>query len=481
MRIGGIVATGMSNFCRWLHEWNKKRKAVGKAAIGLKELAWKMKWLRYIFPERYLYEWQWRLIQTREERRFWHYLEDGNKRFGRSLSQAEIEKISEYERRYTEFRVQFMPSHTTIAGLCMDYMFFSEDSTHDDEHVCRLLFHDGEFDVYTTPNMYLSSKFSEMFETITRDNCSFWYECLKGNRERVIIETSFTYQRRQYEESYQFMMNGKEILHKAMFSFSKEEEIKGQESLEKLGIQEPYICIFARDARYNATRYKEVTWEQDSLDLRNSDINTLKKMTQYFWNRGIQSIRMGAMMATTYHCKGAVDYTNVGRTEFLDAYVFSKCRFFIGDASGLVALPMFFKKPIGLINLQVAIYHYDNLAPMTIGIFLKYYDPIRKCYLRLKEWGVLFRNIVISNMDFNSYMQQHYTVVKNSSEEILDIAKELEAIHNRTMQYTEHDEKLQRRYRDIVKGFQSMFPILVNPYPGRIGAQWLRDNEWFLE
>ncbi len=477
-----IFAKVMVSIQNRLGDWNESRKAAGKVPIGLHEITWKMKWLRCVFPERWLYEWMWQLVQIREERRFWRYLTDGFKRFGRPLSVVEKERLTHYERNYTEIRVQFMPSHTTIGGLCIDYIYFSEDSRNDDKKVLRLLFHEGEFDTYITPNQYMSDKFDEYFERITKENCSFWYEYLMRNNKRVIVETSFHYKRRQYNESrYFFMEKGKIIPHKAFFAFSADEMERGQAAMQKIGISEPYICIFARDGRYNVEMSLVSTWENESLDLRNSDIYSFKQLTHYFGEKEIQSVRMGALVESKYQLKGAVDYANTGRTDFLDVFIFSKCLFFIGDASGIGAIPFLLGRPIVYINIYTLLWCMDYVQPMTLGIFLKYYDPVCKCYLRMKKWVEVQIRCFIEQMDFHAYMRQHYEIIHNTSEEILDVAKEMEAIHNHTIQYTEHDEELQQRYRVIVKSIQSLFPIVECPYPGRIGMQWLRDNEWFLE
>lgn len=477
-----FFASLMVSFHKRIWDWNESRKMAGKVQFGVREISWKMKWLRYIFPERWLYEGTEIWYQLRSERWFWNYLEEGSKCFGRPLSKVEIEMVKKYERQYTNVFIQVMEKRTAIPGLCIDYMFFSEDSRNDDAHVCRLLLHEGEFEgTFDPPNNYLSNKFDEQFQRITRENCSFWYAFLKKKRNKVKIEFTQTYRKRQYYEALRFPENGKPIVHNAIFAFSDKEEKEGKEAVRTLGISEPYICIFARDGRYNAEMRKGSPVERDSVDLRNTDINAFKKMTCYFGEKGIQSVRMGALMEKPYHCEGAIDYSNIGRTEFLDIYVFSKCMFFIGDISGIGGIPIFLGKLVAFINIHVAVHCGDRTEPMTLGIFLKYYDPVQKRYLRWKEWVNIAINYAAKGIDYVWYIRQHYEVIYNTPEEILEVAKEMEMIHNHTMHYTEYDEMLQQRYRDLVKSVQSKFPLLFCPFPGRIGMQWLRDNEWFLE
>ena len=197
-------------------------------------------------------------------------------------------------------------------------------------------------------------------------------------------------------------------------------------------------------------------------------------------------MRMGTVVATKYECDGAVDYANCGRTEFLDAYIFSRCRFFIGDVSGIQGLAFLSGKLWVGINLPQVMEYGDQTQPMAIGIFLKYYDRVRKRYLRLRDMIALeieYRMSLATSGDggYLLYMRKNYDIIRNTPQEIEDIAKEMDAIQNQLIQYTEHDEQLQQRYRDFIRSSSSMFPALQGGLPGRIGMQWLRDNEWFLD
>lgn len=448
---------------------------------------WKAICLKKFFPEEWLYERDYQRRYKKWEQRLYRRLVEANVKLGRSLTEEETKKLQEFESRYTSIRLWFMDSHATIAGLCFGYAFFAEDSKNDEGHVCRVLYRDGEFDSsYISPNTYLSDKFYESFDSITKENFAFWYAYLMRNRDKIIIETIESHLKREYVEMRKFYDTGQVISHNGELTFSKEEERTGEDRMKRLGISEPFICIFARDARYNHEERHISTLEIDSQNLRNSDINTFKPMTVYFGAQNIQSVRMGAVAATKYECEYAVDYANAGRTEFLDAFLFSRCKFFIGDNSGIFGLTLLAGTPYVAVNLHVPIWFGDQTVWPVVGIYLKYYDKKARRFLRLREivsLQIWYHASVQEPNDggYDVYIRKHYHIVRNTPEEILDVAKEMEAIQNHTIQYTEHDEQLQKRYRFIINSFLSMYPTVISPFPGRIGQQWLRDNEWFLE
>lgn len=499
--VKNMLPVGVVEFGRWLRGWDEQRESplsILLARITVYVPAsirdfwyrrdwWKAVLLKKIFPETWLYERDYQKRYKKWEQRIMRRLIVANNHLGRSLTIEEVEKLKDYESKFTNIRLLVMDSNPSIAGLCVGYSFFAEDACSDDEHVCRVLYRDGEFDSsYITPNMYLSDKFYENFDSITKENFAFWHEYLMRNRDKLTVETINWHIKQSYAEMRHFFDTGAGIFHNAKIVFSEEEEEKGGKELNQLGIVKPYICIFSRDARYNVEMKHAASFEKDSLDLRNSDINAFKLMTQYFSRIKIQSVRMGACMATEYHCDGAIDYATCGRTEFLDAYIFSNCRFFIGDGSGIFALTYLAGRPWAVINIPVVLWFEDLCANVAVGIFLKYYDPQRKRYLCLREIAELQLKYHTSlrkanDGGFYSYVHQNYEIVHNTPEEILDVAKEMDAIYNHNVAYTAHDEELQQQYRLIIKSYLSLYPTVIAPYPGRIGMQWLRENEWFLE
>lgn len=441
--------------------------------------------LAAIVPERWLWTHHWKRRDQQDERLFWKSLKKWNERSGRSLGIEDEHKLKEYERKYDIIKLYFVFGNIAILGVAGDYARWANECKADKENVHHVVCFVGDFDSsYYSTNGYLSDKLRASYETIDNETVAFWYEYLSRNRKKMIFRHTSYYIREQYKEMWAFFHTGQISNHPSAITFSEEEERAGRDAMRKMGIMGAFVCIFSRDSSYN--REERLTGAEPWNDLRNSDINAFREMTKYFWKeKGIQSVRMGAKVASAYQCEGAVDYANAGRTEFLDVFVFANCNFFIGDCSGIYGLAYLPNKPWAAINMAQVLNCCDRIQEANIGIYAKYYDPKRKRCLTLKEMAEFqigyWSFADMPDMDYNTYVRKHFEIVSNTSEEILELAKEMDAIQNHAVQYTEHDEYLQQRYREIVRSFFSLYPLVVCPLPGRIGQQWLRDNEWFLE
>lgn len=453
---------------------------------------WKPMLLRSISRkyEKQEYEAEWSRLAKLSEERFWQAFSEKNNRVGRPLNDKESLRLEAYEKKYTSIRVFYLEGNQGIPGACYDYTLWEEECKEDDDSGrCNVMFIQKEYeDPVANPiaNAYLLEKLYNnpniAMELITEEDFPFWYSYLLQNQEKIIFVDTWLSHRTQYEEAAEFFQTGIQKQHKSTVSFSNEEEQRGRAAMKNLGITDEYVCIFARDSVYY-----EKTIGLKIYQIRDSDINAFSKTTDYLWGKNIKTVRMGAVVASEYNREGAVDYSNQGRTEFLDCFLFANCRFFIGSNSGISGFSFLFGRNRVAINIEFPMHWYDRYAFFRVGIFVKYYDPAKKKYLRLCEIIALqamyvFLVLSLESMRFDDFLrQQHIEIIHNTAEEILDVTKEMEAILNHSVQYTEHDEELQRRYREIVSAFSSRWPQFAGIMVGRIGRQWLRDNEWFLE
>ena len=448
---------------------------------------WKPMLLRSISRkyEKQEYEAEWSRLAKLSEERFWQAFSEKNNRVGRPLNDKERLRLEAYEKKYTSIRVFYLEGNQGIPGACYDYTLWEEECERDtNTDRCNVMFIQKEYDhlvanacllekLYNNPNIAM--------ELITDEEFSFWYNYLLRNKKKIDFVDTWLSHRTQYEEAAEYFQTGIQKQHKSTVSFSNEEEQRGWAALKKLGITDEYVCIFARDSAYYASLNSEF------YQIRDSDINAFSKTTDYFWKKNIKTVRMGSVVACDYNREGAVDYSNQGRTEFLDCFLFANCRFFIGDASGICGFAFLFGKPYAVVNFPMPMHWYDRYANFRVGIYLKYYDRRRSRYLRLRdiialETVYIFFVLSMESMSFDDFLrQQHIEVIHNTPKEILDVAKEMEAILNHSAQYTEHDEELQQRYREIVGANCTRWPLFFGLGVGRIGMQWLRDNEWFLE
>ena len=264
--------------------------------------------------------------------------------------------------------------------------------------------------------------------------------------------------------------------------FSPEEEMAGEEKMKEMGVQESFICIFARDSVY----YDEK--ETDSNQLRNFDIEAFRAVTENFSARyGMQTVRMGAKVNKSFSCPGCVDYATIGRAEFMDAYIFSRCEFYLGNSSGIDCIARLFAKPIVAVDFSCVLPIDEPTMPYHLLIYVKWYDEKQQRYLRLRELIELQLSLKMQNPNehgltaFMNYISTHdITVVRSSPKEILDVAEEMYSILHGTMTYTKDDEMLQNKYRKIIHEMTKKHKRITGNF-ARVGAKWLRDNSWFLE
>ena len=263
--------------------------------------------------------------------------------------------------------------------------------------------------------------------------------------------------------------------------FSQEEAEVGRKAMKALGIEKKYICIFARDSSY----YGETI--EGANCVRNTDINALKETAAYFIEQcDIQSVRMGAKVNREVFGKGIVDYASLGRTEFLDVFLFSQCEFFVGTSSGIDCILRLFSKPSVAFDFPCVLPIDEPTMPFHLLIYMKWYDVKKQRYLTLRELVRLQVELKMQapsehGMDaFFEYTVRNLKVVHNTPQEILDVAEEMYSILHGTIHYTAHDEAIQRKYRDIIHEGTKKFKNITGNF-GRVGTKWLRENAWFLE
>ena len=96
---------------------------------------------------------------------------------------------------------------------------------------------------------------------------------------------------------------------------------------------------------------------------RDSDINDFHEAIEYIVDQGGFVVRMGSEVEKSldYKDKNVIDYAKYCRTDFMDIYLISKCKFFLGTTAGICDVAVAMNKP----KLSV------NYAPFGISLFGK--------------------------------------------------------------------------------------------------------------
>ena len=94
---------------------------------------------------------------------------------------------------------------------------------------------------------------------------------------------------------------------------------------------------------------------------RNSDIKTQSKAVDYLSTQGIKAVRMGALVDEKFVHDNVIDYASDARSEKMDVVITDRCKFFVGDVSGILAFPILLSKPMVLLNSSQLTVRYDGI------------------------------------------------------------------------------------------------------------------------
>ncbi len=411
------------------------------------------------------------------------------------FNEAYEDKIKEIKNKFSRIEIKYTTGYS-IAALVESLCYYSDMSYDGDAFI--LLYPTGclqDGATYSRKFMYTNSFVLESFkgdfyEVINSKNLTFWKYFIKHYSEMFIdrLEGNFwkKYKRNRLEDTRKGLTGtpGKRYI-----EFTEEEEAEGGNILAKWNVNLPYICFNSRDAAYTRDEIglKEpyVKWCDE---FRNSDVNDYRLLCEKFHEMGIGTVRIGHRVDTRADFLGCVDYANKFRSPFMDAYINSRCEFEIGEGSGIQSFPALFDKPLVMANqVQVGTQYLDPCQPVfferDLLIMKKLWDPKRDRYLTMREIIEYEHNSTKRGEEFRHlwelYHEEGIVPIKNTPEEILDAALEMYGRINGTYEYDSLDEELQKKYVEIAREANSD----DNWYwlPVRMGAKFLRQNQWLLE
>ena len=257
-------------------------------------------------------------------------------------------------------------------------------------------------------------------------------------------------------------------------TFTPEELAQGWASLRALGIDPgvPLVCFQARDAAYLEAIYPERSWSYH--DYRNVDIRNMIPAVEALTRRGYVAVRMGAIVKDPLPVTHPriIDYSLKGRSEFLDLFLSAHCRFFLGDPSGIMALPMVFRRPWVMVN-EIPLAYLHSWGPHDLTI------P-KKLWLRKERRFMTFREILESGVGrlfqrTEQYERAGIDVIDNTPEEIAAVAVEMDERLTGAWRTTDEDDVLQHRFWGLLKS-----NALHGVIRSRIGSEFLRQHHDWL-
>lgn len=275
----------------------------------------------------------------------------------------------------------------------------------------------------------------------------------------------FTILPTERKEYYEYNATGPSLI------FPEEDELRGKALLRQLGIPDaPFVCFHARDSSFINSRLRKGDVKSTH---RNCDINNYLPATAYLARKGIYALRMGSVVEkkiTPPHPK-VIDYATTARSEFGDYYLPAKCKFFLASSAGICTVSQGFNVPLAFANQLTLKWPPFRKEDLFIP---------KQIFSKEKNRFLTFREIINSPVfDFEwayEYENAGLVLIENTSQEILDLAEEMNARVDGTWIPAPEDEVLQQRFKSL---FHKNLPCYG--FPARMGAQFLQKNKFLLE
>ena len=228
---------------------------------------------------------------------------------------------------------------------------------------------------------------------------------------------------------------------------------------------------------------------------RNASIRNYIKAIKVITDAGGWVIRLGdTTMTPLPPMKRVIDYPFTRyKSELMDLYLISQCRFFIGCSSGPPMVATLFQKPRVIVNMTL----WSIDFPIRMGdlVLIKHiFSRSRDRFLSIKE--ILEEPYAVEVM---SSVSDEYEIIENTSEEIREIVEEF-LIKPEPFEYSNLQKDFNKGRRNQVRrwldqgeprsmpGFhpdyivtqQYRYGSLVDAPEGTLGQKYLEQN-WLLD
>lgn len=393
----------------------------------------------------------------------------------------------EYEKRYQEIIKRYKQIYfyeicaTAIGAFGPSIALLKHDYKRKEEflHVFIPLPLDNKGEIFI-PNKVLLSMCKEEMIVSCAEELDFWKYVYSYHSRKVKLNHFGIYHPGNYECGRGEKTPYEELRDKDIFHFNSEQIEVSENEMKKMGIGSSYVCLFMRDQAYVSQKRG---WNDYGGVVRNSSFETYKKAVDLILEQKLQLVRMGQVVECEIKYKSIVDFAYNHYSELLDVYLFSKCLFYLGDVSGVIALPQIFHKPIAICNLTVITQRGDIYGlffeDRDIYIPQKLYSEKEQRYLTLKEQLELEKESIDYTGLLSVYSEKGIRWVKNTAEEIEDLAIEMLGKINQKYIYSMDDKENQKKYKEIL--LEAVGGKLIYYIRARISSKFLNKNPWYLE
>jgi putative glycosyltransferase (TIGR04372 family) len=254
---------------------------------------------------------------------------------------------------------------------------------------------------------------------------------------------------------------------------SSEENDIGEKELVKLGLnpEQEMVCFFIRDASYERHYFPDR--DPGSTRYRNSDPALFEKGMEFLANKGFIVFRMGKTAEKPLGVKHSniIDYSySAIKSDFMDFYLSSKCKFAVATDSGSMMLPILFRKPLFLANIPgfhgllqgecVTLFQFKTFINLDSGDEISLQDLLQKNF-----------SIIDSSNEFES---ARIGLLENNPDEILySIIEMLDLLNSKSnlkMKYQKSQQLLNLRLESSI----------TKEITGLLSNSWIEKHPKFL-
>jgi len=265
---------------------------------------------------------------------------------------------------------------------------------------------------------------------------------------------------------------------KTHVEFNKDENLRGNEFLEKIGMlnHKKFVCLIVRDSQYKEEFQNLDNRNWSYHNFRDSDIDNYKESAMYLAQKGYWVFRMGKGAKKRFdidHPK-IFDYAfSDYRSDFLDVWLMANCNFCISTGTGIDAVATIFRRPILMIN-YIPISNIVSFLPIiTI--------PKKLVWKKNKKDLNLTEHLEHNYNSTNPYENNGIEIYDRSSDEICDAVIEMEGFVNGSEVDANDYDYYQSLFWTKLNENREARNLLEWKHPeARIGISFIKNNiNWF--
>ena len=260
----------------------------------------------------------------------------------------------------------------------------------------------------------------------------------------------------------------------ANYTFTNEEHTIAKTKLRGIGFdpEMPVICFYIRDSAYAKKYFAKQ--DQDFAMYRDCDLHNFQECMKFLADSGYQIFRMGKYGAKPLliNHPRIFDYTFSSiRSDFMDFYITSMSDFAVATDSGAMMLPIFFRKPLLLVNVP-AFHGLISGKCLTLFQFKTFREVGSGAEITLNE---LIQKGAIDFESYEKFKKAGIELHQNTSDELLQAVKEMLDI----ILGKENREAKYGATQSLLNSILSLSQL--NEVSGKLSLSWLKRHPSFLD